>query len=268
METVRRQLEPAVTGHTIVRASVTDALVVAPRTPAWFRNHIKGESISAVDRRGKYLVFRLDSGRWLVIHLRMTGVLTYVGNSNAEVSRRHLRMTLHLDNGAQMTFHDQRRFGKALIVEPAEQAGFWRHMGPEPLQRSFNARALQQIIEGKKRPVKSLLLDQSAIAGIGNIYADEALFEARIHPLRPAESLSAQEAADLSQSIKKTLRKAISHEGSSIDTYRTASGGRGRFQETFRVHRREGEPCPVCGGAVTKIKVGGRGTYFCPRCQR
>lgn len=268
VETLRRQLEPVLSGRTIVQAKVFDPSVVSPVSSATFQNKVKGQTISGVERRGKYLCCLLESGETLVIHLRMTGVLTHVDAPVDAVERRHLRLLFSLDDGTGLSFHDQRRFGKAMILAPGKAGAYWERLGPEPLERSFNAAKLQEILDQRKRPVKSLLLDQSLIAGIGNIYADEALFRAGIHPLRQAADVTAEEAARLAPAIKETLRTAISLEGSSIDTYRTASGAKGRFQDTFHVHRRAGEPCPRCGCTVEKIKVGGRGTYFCPGCQK
>lgn len=269
VETLKRQLEPVLKGRTIERAQVLDPSVVAPVSPATFEKKVKGQTISEVNRRGKYLCCALASGLVLVIHLRMTGVLTHIDAPGDGVERRHLRLLFLLDDGSGLTFHDQRRFGKALLLSPEEEESYWEgRLGPEPLERSFNGAALKEILNSRKRPVKSLLLDQSLVAGIGNIYADESLFRARIHPLRLAAAVSEEEAGRLAKAIKETLRRAITLEGSSIDTYRTVRGGRGRFQDTFQVHRRVGDPCPGCGSTVEKIKVGGRGTYFCPGCQK
>lgn len=268
VETLRRQLEPVLGGRTILRAKVLDPLIVAPVTPAAFTRRIRNQEIARVGRRGKYLRLALSSGLTLVLHLRMTGRLTHSRDAFEAVDRRHLRLFLWLDDGSGLAFHDQRRFGKAVLLTRDEADTLWSRIGPEPLERSFNAAGLRKILDNRRGPVKTLLMDQALIAGIGNIYADEALFRAGIHPLRPAAEVTSDEAASLSRAIKATLRHAIALEGSSIDTYRTTSGERGRFQETFRVHRRAGEPCPQCGGIVEKIKVGGRGTYFCPACQK
>lgn len=291
VETIRRQLAPLVTGRRIARVTVHDPLITAPVTVRRFQSAVNGRRIAALDRRGKYLLARLDSEDILVLHLRMTGILTHwpagswpAGRGGAgeaairwaggksrqreAIPSRHLRLVLALDDGSSLAFHDQRRFGRAFVLPAADSEEYWRRLGPEPLERSFNQAELERILDARRRPIKSLLLDQQLIAGIGNIYADEALYGAGIHPLRLASSLSADEAGRLTRAIKETLRHAIRLEGSSIDTYRTARGRKGRFQETFRVHRRAGEPCRSCGGAVEKIKVGGRGTYFCPECQR
>jgi formamidopyrimidine-DNA glycosylase len=270
VETIRRQLEPWVTGRTVKRARVFDPLTVAPLSPAGFVRRMAGRRIKTLTRRGKYLFFELSGGGALMVHLRMTGRLTRfdAGEAHPGKGTRHLRLILELDDGSAVTLHDQRRFGKALILSRDECETLSRRIGPEPLEREFNARSLAEILRNRKRAVKSVLLDQQLIAGIGNIYADEALFRAGIHPERPAGEISLEETERLVRAIKQTLRDAIRLEGSSIDTYRTAGGRRGRFQETFRVHRRAGEPCPACGGTVVKIRVGGRGTYFCPACQK
>ncbi|MBE0429775.1 MAG: bifunctional DNA-formamidopyrimidine glycosylase/DNA-(apurinic or apyrimidinic site) lyase [Thermoleophilia bacterium] len=268
VETVKRQLAPALTGRSITRARILDPLIVAPAAAAGFKKKIRGRQITEVGRRGKYLKVELDSGLTLVLHLRMTGRLIHADMPYNSVNKRHLRLYLWLDDGSGLAFYDQRRFGKAVLLEPTQAAALWERLGPEPLERSFSAVRLHRILNGRQRPVKSLLLDQSLIAGIGNIYADEALFRAGINPARPANRISAAEAQRLCRAIKQTLRSAIRLEGSSVDTYRTARGARGRFQKTFRVHRREGEPCPTCDGTVKKIRIAGRSTYFCPSCQR
>ncbi|MHB1390714.1 MAG: bifunctional DNA-formamidopyrimidine glycosylase/DNA-(apurinic or apyrimidinic site) lyase [Thermoleophilia bacterium] len=268
VETVKRQLDPILAGRTIARVNVPDPLVTAPASPRSFQNALRGQRITRVSRRAKYLRLELDSGLTLVIHLRMTGRLTHTLTSYASMPRRHLRLFLQLDDGSGVAFHDQRRFGTATIMDPGDAAVLWRRLGPEPLERSFNPAAMQAMLQNRKRPIKSLLLDQARVAGIGNIYADESLYRANIHPERAARHVTEEEAVLLVRAIKETLRSAISLEGSSIDTYRTATGESGRFQETFKVHRRAGEACPACGSTIKKIKVGGRGTYFCPSCQR
>jgi len=268
VETIRRQLEPWLTGKTITRIEVPDPLVTEPASPASFIKRLRGRIIETVGRHGKYLLFNLDSGDILVIHLRMTGILTQISQPLTQEQNRHLRLLLRFSDGTALAFHDARRFGKAFVLSQKTAAVYWKKLGPEPLGRSFNRSHLKSVLEKRQRPIKSLLLDQKFIAGIGNIYADEALFRARIHPSRPSGDLDEDEIKELTNSIKETLRKAIRLEGSSIDTYRDSRGRRGRFQETFSVHRRQGEACPVCKKSIEKIKVGGRGTYFCPRCQR
>ena len=219
-------------------------------------------------RRGKYLIFGLDSGQSLVIHLRMTGTLSFMSKPPEGPQKQHLRLLFAFSGGNFLAFNDMRRFGRAFILPAAEATGYWTKLGPEPLERTFTAAKLRRLLAGSRRPVKSFLLDQSKIAGIGNIYTDETLFLAKIRPTRPANSISGSEATRLRNSIRSVLRSAISLKGSSISTYRDAKGSTGSFQNTFKVHTREGEPCPVCKTPVKKIKVGGRGPYFCPACQQ
>lgn len=268
METIRRQLEPEVSGRKIVSVRVIDPLITEPALPARLTRQLEGRKITGVNRRGKYLRFDLDNGDTLVLHLRMTGILTRAVPPLTAEEQKYLRLVIELDDGAQLIFRDSRRFGKALLLTPADSADYWNKMGLEPLERSFNTAKLSALMKGRARPIKPALMDQHLIAGIGNIYADEALFEAGIHPERPAGDVSGKEMEALAKSIKSTLRRAIRLEGSSIDSYRDTRGNRGRFQDTFRVHRRAGEPCPRCGKTIEKIKVGGRGTYLCPRCQK
>lgn len=280
VETIRRQLAPAVEGRVVTGLDILDARLTAPVPAAEIRRQVEGRRIDTLSRRGKYLRFELAGGGTLVLHLRMTGRLTLVhadprgtqtsgpeaaGNA---VDPKHLRLIIELDNGSCVAFHDTRRFGTAIYLHAEEEADFWDRLGPEPLERSFNPASLMKICSGRKKAVKSALMDQKLIAGIGNIYADESLFRAGIHPERPAGELSYGEIELLCREIKSTLRHAIKLQGSSIDTYADTSGQRGGFQETFKVHRRGGEPCPACGTTIEKIRVGGRGTYYCPKCQK
>ncbi|MFA6001378.1 MAG: DNA-formamidopyrimidine glycosylase [Thermoleophilia bacterium] len=267
VETIRRQLANSVIGHTFTNVAVQDPLVTAPAAVKSFKRQLLGRNVIELSRRGKYLRFELDNGFMLVIHLRMTGRLTAVNLPIDKDLKKHLRLLFCFEDETCIAFNDARRFGKAFILKASEAMEYWKKMGPEPLDRSFNAARLKRILEKRNRPIKSFLLDQHMVAGIGNIYADEALYLARIHPLCPASELSDDEIDLLVRSIKSTLRSAIAHKGSSIDTYRDSEGRKGEFQDTFNVHRREGEPCPACGRTVEKIKVGGRGTYFCPACQ-
>ncbi len=267
VETIRRQLEPVVRGRAIYRVTISDEKITAPASPAALRRQVRGRRIEALERRGKYLRFLLAGGDALVVHLRMTGTLTVAAGRPRGEERRHLRLLLELDDGTLIAFHDQRRFGRVLFLPAADAEEYWQRLGPEPLSRSFTAARLGEIARRRQKPVKPLLMEQGLIAGIGNIYADESLFLAGIHPLRSSASLDEEEIARLHRAIRDTLRKAIRLQGSSVDTYRDARGARGGYQDVFQVHRRQGEPCPRCGTAIEKIKVGGRGTYLWPRCQ-
>lgn len=259
---------PAIVGRTIVKTRVLDPRLTEPETPTSFSRKLKDRVIAGISRRGKYLRVELDDGALLVLHLRMTGIVSHVRPPLSEDGGKYLRLVFELDDGSLVTFQDSRRFGRAWLPSRAEADELWERMGPEPLERSFNSRTLASLLDGRKRPVKPAIMDQGIVAGIGNIYADEALFEAKIHPERPSGALSSVEIETLTGCIKNTLRRAVRLQGSSIDSYRDARGNRGRFQDTFKVHRRAGEPCPRCSTTVEKIKVGGRGTYFCPNCQR
>lgn len=268
VETIRVQLAPAVTGRTIERVRILDPLLVAPERPEPLVRKLKQRKITGLERRGKYLLFRLAGGDTLVIHLRMTGTLTLLDHEPSGEDKRYLRLVIFLDNGSFLILRDPRRFGKTMLLEGDAATTYWDKLGPEPLSSAFNQAALGRALAGRSRAIKPTLLDQQLIAGIGNIYADEALFEAGIRPQKRSGDLSDKEIERLASSIRQTLKRAIKLQGSSIDSYRDSRGNPGRFQETFRVHRREGEPCPGCRGRVKKIKLGGRGTYFCPRCQK
>jgi formamidopyrimidine-DNA glycosylase len=269
VETIRRQLEPKLSGRTIADAQVIDALWCAPRPPAEIEALLRGQCIEAVGRRGKYLIVELDGERFLVMHLRMTGNVLWFDRSGEE-EPPYLRVRLVLDGGERVLFTDLRRFGTGIVLDGREQLEEYlsSRLGPEPLDPSFTPEVLKERASGRKAPVKAFLLDQSRIAGIGNIYADEALFRAKIHPLKPAGRLRRDEITRLRDAIVETLEAGIGSFGASIDRYRDANGERGDMQNRFLIHLREGEPCPRCGREVVKLRAAGRGTYICPNCQR
>jgi formamidopyrimidine-DNA glycosylase len=269
VETIRRQLEPKLRGRTIADAQVLDSLWCAPRRPAEIESLLRGRRIEGVGRRGKYLILELDGERFLVMHLRMTGNLLAVGHDEVD-EPAYLRVRLTLDNGDRLLFTDLRRFGTGIVLDGRDQLEEYlgSRLGPEPLEPAFTPDVLKQRASGRKAPVKAFLLDQSRIAGIGNIYADEALFRARIHPLKPAGRLRRAELARLRDAIVETLEAGIESFGASIDRYRDANGEAGDMQNRFLIHLREGEPCPRCGRTVVKLRAAGRGTYICPNCQR
>jgi formamidopyrimidine-DNA glycosylase len=271
VETIRRQLEPRVAGRTIARARVHDPLWCAPRPPREVETALAGRRIERLSRRGKYLIAALESDRSLVMHLRMTGNLIWRKSEEPDgPDPPYLRFSVVLDDGARLLFCDMRRFGTGVLLEGADALDSYLGMrlGPEPLEPGFDAEALRSAAAGRRAPVKAFLLDQSRIAGIGNIYADEALFRARVHPLRPAGRLRRPELERLRNAIVETLQAGIESFGASIDNYRDADGERGGMQERFLVHLREGEQCPRCGATIVKLRAAGRGTYICPRCQR
>jgi formamidopyrimidine-DNA glycosylase len=269
VETIRRQLAPRVAGRTIVEAEVFDPLWSAPRTPDEVEADLRGERIASLARRGKYLLMELSDERFLVMHLRMTGNLLWAPERDDLPGRPYLRIRLVLDDGNRLLFVDLRRFGTGIVIDgrSALDAYLAERVGPEPLEPDFTADVLAGAARGRKAPVKAFLLDQRRIAGVGNIYADEALFRARIHPLRPAGKLRRAEVERLHGAIIETLEAGIDRQGSSIDRYRDANGERGSMQDEFLVYSREGEPCARCGRPIVKMVTAGRGTYVCRHCQ-
>jgi formamidopyrimidine-DNA glycosylase len=266
VETIRRQLEPELRDRTIERLEVLDPRWSRPVAPQTLEAAVSGRPISRLGRRGKYLLLGLDRDETLVMHLRMTGNLRLAGSG--EASAPYLRARFILDDGRELWFTDARRFGEAFLVDEAGLAArLDERLGIEPLSPEFTAEALGEIAAGRTAPLKSFLIDQRRIAGVGNIYADEALFRARLHPLSPAGSMRAEHHAALRSGVVEALRAGIDGGGASIDDYRDARGGRGTMQEEFLVHTRVGEPCPRCGGEIRRIVVGGRSTYYCPSCQ-
>jgi formamidopyrimidine-DNA glycosylase len=267
VETVRTTLEPALVGRQFERVEIADPRVTRPVDPDEIARELQGEVVDAVERRGKYLVFRFRSGRVLLIHLRMTGSLRHTRDGTLE-DDPYRRAVVSLDDGSDITYRDVRRFGTWLLLEPEEEAQYLlRRLGEEPLGDRFTTAVLAARLRGRRAPIKAALLDQRAAAGLGNIYADEALWRARIHPLRPAGSLEAHELRRLHRSIRDALRAGIARQGTTLRDYRTPNGEVGSMQDELRVYGREGEPCPRCGTAITKTRAGGRGTWFCPRCQ-
>jgi formamidopyrimidine-DNA glycosylase len=269
VETIRRQLEPRVVGKTIAEAQVLDPLWCAPRPPAEVEEALRGRGIVATSRRGKYLVLELEAEGFLVMHLRMTGNVLWI-HRNEQGERPYLRFRIVLGDGSRVLFTDVRRFGTGIVIEGRSAFDDYldERLGAEPLEPEFTAETLRSAARGRKAPVKAFLLDQRHVAGIGNIYADEALFRARIHPLRPAGRLRGDDFQRLRDGIVETLEEGIRSFGASIDDYRDANGEAGQMQERFLVHLREGEPCPRCGSPIRKLRAAGRGTYICPSCQR
>ena len=269
VETIRRQLAPRVAGRTIERAQVLDPLWSRPAPPRDIERALTGRRIDALRRRGKYLIADLDGERHLVMHLRMTGNLLWVSLGEDREPRPHLSVRLTLDDGHRLLFVDQRRFGTGIVIEGTEQLGEYldQRVGPEPLAPEFTPDVLARAARGRHAPVKAFLLDQRRVAGVGNIYADEALFRAGIHPLRPAGRLRRPEIERLHMGIVETLERGIDRQGASIDDYRDSNGERGSMQDEFLIHLRADQPCIRCGRAVRKMVAAGRGTYVCSRCQ-
>jgi formamidopyrimidine-DNA glycosylase len=271
VETIRRQLAELLRGRTIARAEVDDPLLVSPEDPLAFSAQVEGRRIESVGRRGKYLLVELDSGDTLAMHLRMTGRLHWRPAAPADDDGEpFLRARFDLDDGSSVTFGDMRRFGRAWIVPATleDREGYWSvRVGIEPLSPQFTGRVLARLLEGRRGPIKAVLLNQALVAGLGNMYVDEALFQARIHPLRPAGTLDAGEIRRLHRAIRGRLAAAVEAGGASIDSYRDSLGERGTMQDLLRVHLHEGDPCPRCGTTIRKTRVAQRGTYWCPHCQ-
>jgi len=282
VETVCRQLDPELRGVEIEALEVLDERWCRPVAPAEIEAAVSETTIEGLGRRGKYLLLRLDGARTLVMHLRMTGNLVLVeGESKLDpsegrrlyegersVSERHLRARFRLGDGRELWFTDPRRFGEAFLLEgDAALATRFDKLGVEPLSGEFTAEHLGEMAAGRSAPLKSFLLDQSRLAGVGNIYADEALFRARLHPLSPAGSMKAEHTQALRDAVVAALEAGIDGGGASIDDYRDGRGEKGAMQDEFLVHTREGEPCPECGTSIVRIVVSGRSTYYCPSCQ-
>jgi len=265
VETVRRRLEPVLVGRRIERLEVLDARWCRPLAPAELAAAVQGRRVEALRRRGKYLVWELEDEVFLLTHLRMTGTLLYA----AHAVPPHTRVRFALDDGGELLFVDPRRFGTGeLALGGSELDAFLAaRLGVEPLSEAFTAPRLRTLVRGRRAPIKAFLLDQRRIAGVGNIYADEALFAARIHPLRPAGTLTGAQLASLRDAVVAALEAGIEAKGATIDDFRDPAGAHGSFQDSFQVHRRAGEPCPSCGRPVVKLVVAGRGTYVCERCQ-
>jgi formamidopyrimidine-DNA glycosylase len=276
VETIARQLRGLVVDRTISEFESRWVRLTEPEPAAVVDARLRGRRISDVRRRGKFVVFDLDGGEALVVSLRMTGKLLY---GAADVDERYVRGEIRFADGTAMRFSDTRKFGRMAIVDVAtlENSAERRRprlplhasLGQEPLARGFTVAWLRSLLRRRPRAaIKVLLLDQRAIAGIGNIYAIEALWRARINPLRKAGSLRADEIARLHEAIRWALRKGIRLGGASPSDYVDARGNRGRMQREFQVYGRAGEPCPRCGREIVRTVVGGRGTFHCPRCQR
>ncbi|TMK68723.1 MAG: bifunctional DNA-formamidopyrimidine glycosylase/DNA-(apurinic or apyrimidinic site) lyase [Actinobacteria bacterium] len=268
VETIRRQLEPALRGRRIESAEVFDERWTQPAPPAEVERALAGRRIEQVERRGKYLVLRLEDGRALAMHMRMTGnLLLAQGQETSEL--RHLRAVIRLEGGGRLLFTDARRFGHGVILDADGLDDYFAaRLGVEPLSEALTAEELCRLAAGRRAPLKSFLLNQSGIAGIGNIYADEALHRAALHPLSPAGSMKPEDCERLREGIVATLEAGLRSGGASVDDYRDARGERGAMQDEFLVHTREGEPCPRCGAEIRRIVVAGRSTYFCSSCQR
>ncbi|MDD4830606.1 MAG: bifunctional DNA-formamidopyrimidine glycosylase/DNA-(apurinic or apyrimidinic site) lyase [Candidatus Paceibacterota bacterium] len=284
VETIVRDLRLKVLQRTFIDIW-TDAekLIKFPAFPK-FKKEIIGLKVEGVNRRGKNIIFELSERRILLVHLKMTGHLLLgkwrktgalwrsevSGPMQDDPTNRFLHLIFWLDSGQMIALSDMRKFAKVELRKASEfySSKYFKDLGPEPLSKSFSSKELGERIQKRKRKIKQILMDQSVIAGIGNIYADEILWQAKISPFRPAESLSFWEVEDLCSAMKEVLKKAVAAKGSSVSDYRTLSGEKGKFQEIRKVYRKEGERCPKCGEKIKRQKIGGRSAHFCPKCQK
>jgi formamidopyrimidine-DNA glycosylase len=267
VESIRRSLEPLVLGRSVVRARIDDPRLVMPELPEEVEAELEGLRIAALDRRGKYLLLDLEGVRTLVIHLRMTGSLRHRRPGSG--GDRYERATLSLDDGSELVYRDVRRFGTWRVLDQEELEPYLSaRVGPEPLGPRFTSALLRERLEGRRAPIKAALLDQRTVAGLGNIYVDEALWHARVHPLRPARSLRRPTLGRLHDGIRTALELGLARQGASLRDYALPDGERGSMQNEFQVYGRDGEACRRCGRTIVKMRVGGRGTWCCPRCQR
>ncbi|MDD4953819.1 MAG: bifunctional DNA-formamidopyrimidine glycosylase/DNA-(apurinic or apyrimidinic site) lyase [Candidatus Omnitrophica bacterium] len=260
VETIKRELEKAVLGKRIVEVCVHHPAVIRQPSVDKFKKGLTGAVIKNILRRAKVLILELSNGKSLVIHLKMTGQLVYPGVS------KNSRVTFKFSDRTCMDFNDQRLFAELRLMDDWRELEFIKNLGPEPSQ--INAGQFKEMLGRKKTKIKPLIMDQSFIAGVGNLYAAEALFRAGIHPGRAANSLSDKEKELLFSQIKNTLEEAIEHKGSSVDQYVQLTGLPGGYAKYHKVYDRAGKPCLVCKTPIKRIALGGRGTYFCPKCQK
>ena len=284
VETIVRGLKRTILGRKIEDVwSDTPKIVKKPASFAQFKKEIKGRKIEKVWRRGKNILFLLSGKKVLLIHQKMTGHLLLgkwekkgkswqsllPGPLKDDPMNRFLHLIFWLDNGKQLALSDLRKFAKAELREEEElnKAKDFKSLGPEPLARDFSFIKFRQALKGKKGKIKQVLMNQEVIAGVGNIYSDEALWRARIHPLKDVSGLKEEELKKLYRALRVVLKQAIRLQGESISDFRTLSGEKGRFDILRKVYRRQGEKCPRCKSIIKRVKVGGRSAHFCPKCQ-
>jgi formamidopyrimidine-DNA glycosylase len=260
VETIKQELENSVLGKKIVAVIVNNPKVIREPEKQVFVKGLKNVTIKNILRKGKLLILELSSGKSLAVHLKMTGQLIYPGNAKKS------RVSFKLSDGKLLDFNDSRLFGELRLVDDWKSLRFIQGLGPEPFDLTVDK--FKAMLAKKKTKIKPLLMDQTFISGVGNLYAAEVLFRAKVHPQRPAASLLEKEKELLFEEIKATLEEAIRYKGSSVDQYLQLSGNPGDYVKYHKVYDREGRPCVVCKAPIRRISLGGRGTYFCPRCQK
>ena len=266
VETIVNDLRPSLKDRSFADITILWPRMVLQPSAEELRRRLPGQVIKDIGRRGKYLIFRLANGEALIMHLRMTGSLLLKRKGDKHpVSSPYITAIFRLDNGTELVFIDRRKLGTVSLVKDESELN--EKLGPEPLDPDFTPQVLAKRLSSRKAPIKAVLCDQEVIAGIGNMYADEALFFARIHPLREANSLSHEEIKSLHKAIRQVLMRAISNGGASISDYRRPTGEKGTQQYDFYAAHRGGQTCKVCATPIERITVRNRGTYFCPKCQ-
>jgi formamidopyrimidine-DNA glycosylase len=265
VETVASDLRGQIIGRCFREAHILWSRTLAAPQESQLEDRLAGRCVIDVGRRGKYILIHLDDGQTLIVHLRMTGRLAVVDGNSPLLEDKHLRAWFGLKDGAALTFTDSRKFGRIWLVQDIDEVT--GKLGPEPLAWDLEMEAFAARLRRRKVAIKALLLDQTAVAGVGNIYADEALHRAGIHPLRKSSTLSTDELARLYASLREVLNEAIHERGTLLRDYRTPYGEDGYFQNHLRVYGKYGRPCPQCGAPIERIRVTQRSTHFCPRCQ-
>ena len=263
VETIKRDLVPTIVGRRFLDVILNWPKMVLNPSPEAFSRRLVGQCIEGLDRRGKYLILRLASGEALILHFRMSGSLLFAPQDEPNA---YCRAVFILDDGVRLCFRDQRKLGKMWLVD--DESVVVGGLGPEPLGPDFTPDVLAQRLANRSAPIKALLCDQGLLAGVGNMYADEALFAAGIHPLREAKSLSAEEIARLHSALRRVLSEAIGSHGATVSDYWRPDGEAGTAQFVFKVAHRGGQPCPVCATPIERIPIRGRGSCFCPNCQK
>lgn len=263
VETIKSQLAFKLTGKTIKRIEIR-LLKLVKMPPKKFKKIVEGQKIEEVKRRAKLVIFKLSNGYFLLTHLKMTGQLIFNGEEN-----KHTHLIYYFTDGSHLIHNDLRKFGFVKLVDNLEQYLAKEKYGPEPLEKSFTLKIFKELLSKKKTKIKPLIMDQKFIVGVGNLYADEILFAARVLPTRKADSLKEKEIKEIYQNIKRILKLAVKKRGSSADDYLDAEGKEGAFYPgSIKVYRREGKPCLKCGTKIKRIKIGARSAHFCPKCQK
>jgi len=260
VETIKRELDKTIINKKIVDVIVYNSKVIKEPKKEKFIKELKNVKIKKIIRKGKLLILELSSKKFLTIHLRMTGQIIFPGNAKKS------RVSFKLSNGKIIDFNDSRLLGELRLIDNWQDLKFIRELGPEPFE--IDVKKFKELLGKRKTKIKVLIMDQKFISGVGNLYAAEALFRAKIDPRRPANKLSDKEKELLFREIKNVLTQAIKYGGSSVDSYVKVSGEKGTYAKFHQVYDRKGEKCYKCKGKIERISLGGRGTYFCPKCQR